>query len=196
MQKQKDYWSGKDGDEYTQRNLGRVEQNTVMFAKILPLVHNVDSVIEFGAGAGENLKAIHALRPSWELWAVELNKIAAGYISVGNVLIGSMLEVSIPYACDLVLTKGLLIHIHPDDLPRAYQVLFQSSKRYILICEYYSPKPAMIPYRGALNRLWKRDFAGEMLDRYPQLKLVDYGFVYHRDRYPQDDLNWFLLKKI
>jgi spore coat polysaccharide biosynthesis protein SpsF len=28
------------------------------------------------------------------------------------------------------------------------------------------------------------------------LKLADYGFVYRRDiRFPQDDINWFLLEK-
>jgi hypothetical protein len=44
--------------------------------------------------------------------------------------------------------------------------------------------------------LYKRDFAGEMLDRYPDLQLVDYGFSYHRDQnFPQDDANWFLLEK-
>jgi hypothetical protein len=44
--------------------------------------------------------------------------------------------------------------------------------------------------------LFKRDFAGEMLERYPDLELIDYGFVYKRDNnFPQDDITWFLLKK-
>jgi hypothetical protein len=34
-----------------------------------------------------------------------------------------------------------------------------------------------------------------MLDRFPDLSLVEYGFVYHRDPFPQDDLTWFLLEK-
>ena len=34
------------------------------------------------------------------------------------------------------------------------------------------------------------------MDIYPDLQILDYGFVYHRDEfYPQDDINWFLLKK-
>jgi spore coat polysaccharide biosynthesis protein SpsF len=44
--------------------------------------------------------------------------------------------------------------------------------------------------------LFKRDFAGDLLDRFPGLVLVDYGFVYHRDKaFPQDDMTWFLLEK-
>jgi hypothetical protein len=45
--------------------------------------------------------------------------------------------------------------------------------------------------------MFKRDFAGEMLDKFQDLRLLDYGFVYHRDtQFPQDDVNWFLLEKI
>jgi len=44
--------------------------------------------------------------------------------------------------------------------------------------------------------LFKRDFAGEMLERFADLKLLDYGFVYRRDpNFPQDDITWFLLEK-
>jgi hypothetical protein len=35
-----------------------------------------------------------------------------------------------------------------------------------------------------------------LLDLYRELKLVNYGFVYHRDpSFPQDDFTWFLLEK-
>jgi spore coat polysaccharide biosynthesis protein SpsF len=55
----------------------------------------------------------------------------------------------------------------------------------------------MVEYRGYKARLFKRDFAGEMLDKYRDLSLLDYGFVYHRDpNFPQDDVNWFLLEKV
>jgi spore coat polysaccharide biosynthesis protein SpsF len=44
---------------------------------------------------------------------------------------------------------------------------------------------------------YQRDFAGEMMDSFkPNLRLLDYGFVYHRDAVlPCDDLNWFLMEK-
>ena len=62
--------------------------------------------------------------------------------------------------------------------------------------EYYSPTPVEIVYRGHSDRLFKRDFAGEMLDRFADLKLVDYGFDYHRDPvFSLGDINWFLLEK-
>ena len=53
-----------------------------------------------------------------------------------------------------------------------------------------------MPYRGHEDRLFKRDFAGEMMKKFNDLKLVDYGFVYHADcNFPQDDVTWFVLEK-
>jgi spore coat polysaccharide biosynthesis protein SpsF len=53
-----------------------------------------------------------------------------------------------------------------------------------------------IAYRGHSDRLFKRDFAGEIMDRHSQLRLVDYGFAYRRDpNFPQDDITWFLMEK-
>ena len=46
------------------------------------------------------------------------------------------------------------------------------------------------------QRLFKRDFAGEILDRHADLQLVDYGFAYRRNpQFPQDDITWFLMEK-
>ena len=40
------------------------------------------------------------------------------------------------------------------------------------------------------------DFAGEMLDKYTNLRLVDYGFFYHKDESSNlDDITWFLIEK-
>ena len=71
-----------------------------------------------------------------------------------------------------------------------------SCGRYLLVAEYYNPSPVTIPYRGHENRLFKRDFAGEILEKYPSMTLIDYGFAYRNDpSFPQDDITWFLLEK-
>jgi spore coat polysaccharide biosynthesis protein SpsF len=94
------------------------------------------------------------------------------------------------------LIKGVLIHINPDYLGKVYDLLYSIASRYICIAEYYNPKPVEVTYRGNEGKLFKRDFAGEMMDKFPDLKLIDYGFVYHRDyKFPQDDMTWFVLEK-
>ncbi|MCX6780468.1 MAG: pseudaminic acid biosynthesis-associated methylase, partial [Candidatus Magasanikbacteria bacterium] len=98
---------------------------------------------------------------------------------------------------DFIFTKGVLIHINPDELNKVYDTMYKLSKEYICVAEYYNPSPVSVEYRGEKNKLFKRDFAGEMLDKYSDLKLVDYGFKYRKDdNFPQDDITWFLLKKI
>jgi spore coat polysaccharide biosynthesis protein SpsF len=64
-----------------------------------------------------------------------------------------------------------------------------------MICEYYNPSPLSIEYRGHKDRLFKRDFAGELISKY-NLKLINYGFNYYRDKYlTNDDTTWFLMEK-
>jgi pseudaminic acid biosynthesis-associated methylase len=156
--------------------------------------------IEFGANVGDNLRAIRAIYPRCVVTGVEPNVAAAKKMAeVGAAYVGDIHQFGKYRGSerfDLAFTRGVLIHIPPEALPETYDVIHQASKRWILIAEYYSPRREEIPYRGQLGLLWKGDFAGEMLDRHPDLRLVDYGFVYHRDpHFPQDDLTWFLMEK-
>jgi spore coat polysaccharide biosynthesis protein SpsF len=133
--------------------------------------------------------------------AIEINQKAANQLQASGdditIYNQSILDFKPDYSRDLVLASGILIHLDPENLPRVYELMFQSSHRYICIAEYYNPTPVEVPYRGHQNKMFKRDFAGEMLDKFQDLRLLDYGFVYHRDtQFPQDDVNWFLLEKI
>ena len=137
--------------------------------------------------------------PACPLSAVEINaKAAEEARTIPNVQVheGSILEFNPERTWDLVFTKGVLIHINPDELKKVYELMHRVSNRYVLVVEYYNPTPVEVPYRGHSGRLFKRDFAGELLDGYKDLRLADYGFVYRRDPvFPQDDLTWFLLEK-
>lgn len=108
---------------------------------------------------------------------------------------GSILEEIKDLKVDLTFTAGVLIHINPEYLDNVYSNLVNGSNRYVLVAEYYNPAPTKINYRGHEDRLFKRDFAGDLIDNYG-LKLINYGFVYKRDNWaPQDDVTWFLLEK-
>lgn len=198
---QEDFWASKFGDEYTTRNMGDaiIASNTALFSNILMNTSNIRSVIEFGANIGLNLVAISRLLPNISLSAVELNKRAADELKkLQNVQVfnESILDFTIEKVYDFVLIKTVLIHICPDYLPAVYEKLYHASCRYICLAEYYNPIPVEVEYRGHKDKLYKRNFSGEMLDKYPDLNLVDYGFVYHRDsNFPQDDITWFLLEK-
>lgn len=196
MNDQEQYW--KTNDAYHQRSPGDEESNYHFFRKALAcadLRWNC-SILEFGCGTGANLRALKRCYSSPYLFGAEINAEAGNKaIPDADVYCRSILQDwSHIEPRDLVLTKGLLIHIAPADLPKAYQTLVDASNRYVLVCEYFCPTPRMIPYRGENDRLWARDFGGEIIDQHG-LNLVDYGFVSKRDIHPQDDLTWWLLEK-
>ena len=198
---QEHFWAGEFGDAYIERNRrpDQLAAKTALFAKILAQAGAIGSVLEFGANAGLNLAALHELLPAAECAAVEINHRAAGELRRFDWLTvheTSVLEFQPRTPADLVLSSGLLIHINPLKLPDVYRTMYTASGRYICLIEYYNPTPVEVPYRGAREKLFKRDFAGELLDMCPVLRLCAYGFQYHRDpNFPMDDVTWFLVEK-
>lgn len=202
---QETFWSEEFGDEYTGRNAGNLllASNTALFAKILAHTYGIKSVIEFGSNIGMNLLAIRNLLPDVELSAIEINKRAHKILKewgeVRHLYEESIIDFKPVHQWDFVLIKTVLIHINPEKLTTVYDNLYNSSRRYICVAEYYNPTPLTVTYRGQQDRLFKRDFAGEMLERFNDLRLIDYGFVYRHDpNYGSeyDDINWFLMEKM
>lgn len=198
---QEQFWAGEFGDDYIARNQNKelIASNAVLFATILQKTRGVHSIIEFGSNIGNNLRAIRVLCPNADLSAIEINASAVEHLkAIENLTVyhQSILEFIPQEKKDFVFIKGVLIHINPDMLPVVYKKLYETSSRYICIAEYYNPIPMELNYRGHSEKMYKRDFAGEILDLYPDLELVSYGFGYHRDpNFDQGDTTWFLLEK-
>jgi spore coat polysaccharide biosynthesis protein SpsF len=197
--KQEKFWKNTFGTQYVDRNNSKalLDSNIIFFKNILSNISEITSCIEFGSNIGLNLLALKSLNPNLQPFGVEINARACaemeklGLPHINN----SFLNDSDFGMFDLTLSKGVLIHINPELLDVAYSKLYNSSKKYILLCEYYNQVPVSIQYRGHDGVLFKRDFAGEMLEKYQDLKLLKYGFSYFRDDPMQDDITWFLLEK-
>ena len=195
---QEEFWAGEFGTGYIDRNSSEewVRSNKVFFAKSLRgLSQSPGSILEIGSNIGLNMLALKDLYPQAKLASVEINTDACTALAsiVDQVFNQSIQEYDAKEKFELVLIKGVLIHMNPDDLPSTYKKIAASSSKYVLIAEYYNPTPIAIDYRGHKDKLFKRDFAGEFLDTNPTWRIQDYGFVYHKDQFPQDDLTWFLL---
>ena len=181
---QEKFWASDFGDEYLERN--KIEDllpaKISLFSDIIKNLSSIKSFIEFGPNTGVNLIALRHLMPSANLNAVEINKKAKKVLKnlkiCNNIWHNSILKFNMQHIADLSFTSGVLIHLSPDHLNYAYEALYNSSNKYILICEYYNPSPVELPYRGYKHKLFKRDFAGELLSKYSDLELVKYGFKY------------------
>ena len=150
----------------------------------------VTIVVPFSAGGGVDTVArmlADKLRTSLGQPVVVDNKAGAGgNLAASDVAKGPADGTLILTGIDSTFTVN----------PQVYDKLVAACGRYLMVAEYYNPAPVAIPYRGHSDRLFKRDFAGEIMDRHPQLQLVDYGFAYRRDpNFPQDDITWFLMEK-
>lgn len=198
---QESFWSGEFGDSYTQRSFshGEIKSNIYLFHQILRRMDSVLSFIEFGCNLGMNLEALRFINPEFKLTGIEINTNAvdkAKKIEGVKVIHDSILSDQLPIEpSDCVFTKGVLIHIDPADLDKVYKNLVKFSTRYVLVCEYFNTTPVEIDYRGNQRKLFKRDFAYDLIKNY-NLELIDYGFVYRHDpNFVCDDQTWFLLKK-
>lgn len=198
---QEEFWSGEFGNDYINRNKSDqlLASNVNYFSRILEGCSAIENVLELGANIGMNMKALKILLPSAHLSGVEINEAAyKELIGIDNVkgFHQSIFDFTTDDLFDFVFIKGVLIHLNPDMLHIAYEKLYSSSRKYICIGEYYNPVPVALNYRGHSDKLYKRDFAGEFMNQYPDVELVKYGFAYHKDPlFPQDDINWFLFKK-
>jgi pseudaminic acid biosynthesis-associated methylase len=201
LTEQENFWAGSFGDDYISRNESGalLYSKVAMWSQMLKSANRVKSIKELGCNIGLNLKALHHLNPSYDLSGVEINEIAAHQakeLRIGSITCGTITEPLEDEKVDLTFTAAVLIHINPEKLDQVYQNLVNLSNRYVLVAEYYNPTPTDVVYRGHSERLFKRDFAGDLIDSYG-LNLVDYGFWYKRDNVAQEfgDVSWFLLEK-
>jgi spore coat polysaccharide biosynthesis protein SpsF len=199
---QEKFWEGEFGDSYISRNQsdGLLAANLSLFSDILQKTGPIDSVLELGCNVGMNLMALELLAPKISISGIDINQKAIDELKKEkpdyNLYQQSIIDSINVDIADLTFTKGVLIHINPEKLNNVYENLYEKSNKFICINEYYNPSPVTINYRGHDDRLFKRDFCGEMMDKYSDLKLVDYGFGYRRDPvFQQDDMTWFLLEK-
>jgi pseudaminic acid biosynthesis-associated methylase len=197
--KQEKFWKDRFGDQYTLRN--QISKNRI-FSISKDLISNkiiIKSALEIGCNIGSNLDALQATYSDSKLYGLEINKKAFDLVKKKyNCFYGSILNLSIRKKFNLVFTSGVLIHINPEYLEVVYKKIYDLSNKYIYVNEYFSPYPAMIEYRGYKDRLFKRDFAREIWKKYPNLKLVDYGFHWKEDPLLKDNCdnsNWFLFEK-
>ena len=195
---QEKFWKGKFGFSYSkrERNLKDIKSRVHHFKKILKNTKKIKSIFEIGTNIGLNLDAIKKIKPAIKTNGVEINKEVISKINKKHVIFnGSILNFESKNNYDLVFTRAVLIHINPKKLSQVYKKIYDLSKKYILIDEFFNPTPISIDYRGHKNKLFKRDFAYEIMKKY-NLKLVDYGFGWSKDpKFPQVDSNWFLFQK-
>jgi len=193
------FWSSTFGNNYTNRNLS-VDKSKFIGKNLINNQIKIKSAIELGANIGLNLDAIKKIYPNSKTYGVEINRNAFNILkSKHDCTNTSILKYETNNSFDLVILSLVLIHQNPKSLDLIYEKIYNLSRRYIYIAEYFNPTPITIKYRGHKNKLFKRDFAKEIWNKFPKLKLVNYGFHWSEDPFFDkntcDNETWFLFKK-
>jgi pseudaminic acid biosynthesis-associated methylase len=202
-------WKGDFGREYTDRStldIGALDDlyrknygvsRTEINKSFLLDIPKDASLLEVGSNTGNQLAMLRGM--GWtNLSGLELQpyafEIARRRLPDVSFEIGSAL--SLPWTdstFDVVFTSGVLIHISPQDLPRALHEIHRTSRRYIWGVEYYSPEVTEVTYRSHSGLLWKMDFARRYLECFQDLELVKEQHLAYLQSENVDTV--FLLKK-
>jgi len=202
-------WKGDFGREYSDRNtldgpelnelyrknygLSRSQINQVFLNEIAKDA----TFLEVGCNTGNQLALLRKM--GWSnLSGVELQpyalEIARKRIPDIPLKLGSALALPCGDAeFDVVFTSGVLIHIAPQDLAQAMDEIYRTSRQFIWGLEYYSPDTTEVSYRSHHALLWKMNFVGRYLDRFPDLELVREQRLPYLDSANVDTV--FLLRK-
>lgn len=190
-------WSGSFGDSYSERNADAGGGRDVFWGQLLT-AHPVQRVLEVGCNAGANLQWIVKHVPPTETFGIDVNQEALSRLRDRlpgvNAVAGFGRE--LPFRdrwFDLVFTTGVLIHQPASTLPIVMSEIVRASRRYILCGEYFAAEETEVPYRGHSGALFKRDYGRLYQDLFPDLDLIDEGFLAQSDGW--DDVTWWLLER-
>jgi len=181
-------WNSDFGREYTDRNTFDTDaldqlcrQNYGVSRRqinktVLSDIARDTSFLEVGCNSGNQLLLLRQMGYS-NLSGVELQPYALEIARrrLPDVLLKSGSALALPHedaSFDVVFTSGVLIHIAPDDLPRALDEIHRCASTYIWGMEYYAPEVAEVTYRNHSGLLWKMDYARRYLERFADLELV------------------------
>ena len=112
---QENFWAGKFGDDYIDRNIGEkiLANKTGNFAKFLRKTNGIKNCLEIGCNVGLNLAALKRLLPDIYMHGIEINEKAADEarkIQNTNIFCGSVFDYTVndENQFDLVFTSGVL----------------------------------------------------------------------------------------
>jgi pseudaminic acid biosynthesis-associated methylase len=189
-------WRSDFGRAYTDRNDHDKPERVAAWQRLLDGIE-VSRVLEVGCNVGWNLEYLTRLGYR-ELYGIEPQRYAVERARARrpewSVLQGTAFE--LPFRdgwFDLAFTSGVLIHISPDDLPRAMDELHRVSRRWIVAIEYDAPTEQALPYRGHTGALWKRDH-GALWQARQRLRVVKRFELGAGDGY--DDCTAHLFEKV
>ena len=203
-------WSGDFGRAYTHRNKATLDEMEALYLKnfgigrrtlnehFLGTLPRDLRILEVGTNIGNQLLCLQSMGFE-QLTGIELQTYAieeARSRTIGIDFIQGSAR-ALPFDdnhFDLVFTSGVLIHIHPIDLPTVMGEIHRCSRRYVWGLEYWAETMTEVNYRDHAGLLWKADYARLYRDHFSDLSLIREENLKYLDSNNRDSM--FLLEKL
>jgi pseudaminic acid biosynthesis-associated methylase len=202
LSEQQEFWANRYAADYIRKNSNFDQKAGVEgWAQMLKKAQGIERILECGSNIGRNIGFLNELLPNARKSLIEISKPAYEFVTqqyaIDQSFNGPIVESNFaPASFDLTFTCGVLIHIHPNDLLANMQKMYDYSRKYILIGEYFNRTPVMLEYQGEKDKLFKSDFGKTFLENF-NVRLIDNGFLWGHlyDSGGFDDITWWLFEK-
>ena len=202
LSEQQEFWANRYAADYIRKNSSFNQKTGVEgWTQMLKNAPGIESILECGSNIGRNIGFLNELLPNARKSLIEISKPAYEFVTqeyaIDQSFNGPIVESNFaPASFDLTFTCGVLIHIHPNDLLANMQKMYDYSRKYILIGEYFNRTPVMLEYQGEKDKLFKSDFGKTFLENF-NVRLIDNGFLWGHlyDSGGFDDITWWLFEK-
>lgn len=190
-------WAGEFGNAYIERNAsvgaGRDAFWQTWVYRLAPR-----TALEVGCNVGANLVWLARLLGAQNVAGADVNEQALE-IARGAAPGADLRQANagaLPFedgAFDLVFTTGVLIHIPTAGLAAAMAEIVRCSSRYVLCGEYFAEEETEVLYRGERGALFKRDYGRLYRESFPDLDLIEQGFL-PREGGAWDDVTYWVFE--
>ncbi len=189
-------WAGDFGNQYLDRNRHAAAGRSDYWHRFLD-TYDISNTLEIGCTQGDNLVHFTDHMSTSDMTGVDVNQVVLDALEAQLPGINSVLaparELPLPSrAFDFVFTVGLLIHIPDESLREVMAEMVRTSRRYVYCGEYHADEPTTIVYRDQEDVLFKRDYGSLFTEWFPELTMVDEGFLTKEDGF--DRITWHLLE--
>ena len=190
-------WAGDFGDDYVDRNADVHAPRAEFWAGVVERTA-AQSVLEVGCNLGGNLAWIAQHVDPRSVHGIDINTKALATLHERLPEVNAIWSParSLPYRdrlFDLVFSMGVLIHQPDATLPLVMAEMVRCSARYVLCGEYFSAEETEVRYHEQSGALFKRDYGGLFQELFPDLTLVDEGFLGRDEGW--DDITWWLFER-
>ncbi len=192
-----DLWTGEFGSAYSDRNAAAGTGRDAFWSALLTK-YPIKRVLEVGCNTGANLQWIAPSLEPGDAYGVDVNigALATLRSRIPSVNAVAAAARELPFRdrwFDLTFTTGVLIHQPESTLPIVMSEVVRTSNRYVLCGEYFSSETVGLPYRGVGGALFKRDYGRIYHELFPEMTLVDEGFLGQTEGW--DDVTWWLFER-